>query len=106
MQDGRASLQRTHALLKEQEGARQADVVRLRDMLKEYEELAATLTTLPDRVERQMLVPFGKLAKFEGTLHHTNEIMVLLGDNYFALRSASQARSALRCWPSRHLPRL
>ena len=36
-------------------------------------------------------MPLGKLALFPGQLRHTNEIMVLLGDNYFALRSASQA---------------
>ena len=42
-EQGRASLLRTHALLAEQEAARQADVVRLRGMLRDYEELAATL---------------------------------------------------------------
>lgn len=36
-------------------------------------------------------VPFGSVAFMPGKLVHTNEIMVLLGDNWFAERSASQA---------------
>lgn len=36
-------------------------------------------------------VPFGSVAFMPGKLIHTNEIMVLLGDNWFAERSASQA---------------
>ena len=36
-------------------------------------------------------VPFGKKAFMPGQLIHTNEILVLLGDNWFAERSAKQA---------------
>lgn len=36
-------------------------------------------------------MPFGSVAFMPGKLVHTNEIMVLLGDNWFAERSASQA---------------
>ena len=36
-------------------------------------------------------VPFGKLAFMPGQLVHTNEILVLLGDNWFVERSAKQA---------------
>lgn len=36
-------------------------------------------------------VPFGSLAFMPGQLVHTNEILVLLGDNYFVERSAFQA---------------
>ena len=36
-------------------------------------------------------VPFGSLAFMPGKLVHTNEIMVLLGENWFTERSASQA---------------
>ena len=70
---------------------RTEEVERLRGTLAEYEELQSTLRTLPERVEHEVMVPLGKLALFPGQLRHTNEIMVLLGDNYFALRSASQA---------------
>ena len=36
-------------------------------------------------------VPFGNHAFMPGHLKHTNEILVLLGDNWFALRSAKQS---------------
>ena len=36
-------------------------------------------------------VPFGKFGYMPGKLYHTNEVMVLLGDNWFAKRSARQA---------------
>lgn len=36
-------------------------------------------------------VPIGKHAFFPGQLVHTNEIMVLLGDNHFIERSVRQA---------------
>jgi hypothetical protein len=36
-------------------------------------------------------VPIGKVAFFPGHLIHTNEILVLLGDNWFVERSAKQA---------------
>ena len=37
------------------------------------------------------MVPIGSLAFMPGRLIHTNEIMVLLGDNWFTERSAKQA---------------
>jgi unconventional prefoldin RPB5 interactor 1 len=36
-------------------------------------------------------VPFGAMAFMPGQLQHTNEIMVLLGDDWFVERSAKQA---------------
>ena len=87
---------RTARLLGEQQAEREIAAARLDRCLSEYEELAATLETLPERVERPMLVPFGKLALFEGSLRHTNEVTVLLGENYFALRSAAQAVGVAR----------
>ena len=61
----------------------------LKRALGDYEELRQTLQSLPERVEHRVMVPFGKMAFFPGSLRHTNEITVLLGDNYFALRSAA-----------------
>jgi hypothetical protein len=37
------------------------------------------------------MVPFGKLAFIPGRIIHSNEILVLLGDNYFVERSCKQA---------------
>lgn len=60
-------------------------------MRQEYEQLKDTLTTLPHKTRHSIMVPVGKKAFFPGELVHTNELMVLLGDNYFAERSAVQA---------------
>ncbi|XP_048253611.1 unconventional prefoldin RPB5 interactor-like [Haliotis rufescens] len=57
----------------------------------DYEALHRRLRTLPDKVEHDVMVPFGSLAFMPGRLVHTNEVMVLLGDNWFVERSAKQA---------------
>ncbi|XP_077982431.1 uncharacterized protein LOC144437379 [Glandiceps talaboti] len=57
----------------------------------DYEALHDRLQTLPDKVSHDIMVPFGSLAFMPGKMVHTNEILVLLGDNWFAERSAKQA---------------
>ncbi|XP_048779762.2 unconventional prefoldin RPB5 interactor-like isoform X2 [Ostrea edulis] len=57
----------------------------------DYDALRNTLTTLPDKITHDVMVPFGPLAFMPGKLVHTNEILVLLGDNWFVDRSAKQA---------------
>ncbi|ORX61968.1 hypothetical protein DM01DRAFT_1331445 [Hesseltinella vesiculosa] len=59
---------------------------------KDYSDLATTLDTLPDQCSRPAMIPFGKLAFMPGKLIHTNEILVHLGDQYYAERSAKQAK--------------
>ena len=58
---------------------------------QEYTSLKSVLSTLNDKTSHRTMVPLGSKAYMEGTLIHTNEIMVLLGDNWFAERSTSQA---------------
>lgn len=58
----------------------------------DYEALNARLQTLPDQLSYDIMVPFGPLAFMPGKLVHTNEITVLLGDNWFAKCSAKQAQ--------------
>jgi len=41
------------------------------------------------------MVPLNSVGLMPGRLEHTNEVTVLLGDNYFAERSATQARDIL-----------
>ncbi|XP_018613693.1 unconventional prefoldin RPB5 interactor 1 isoform X2 [Scleropages formosus] len=57
----------------------------------DYEALQERLRTLPDRLSYDVMVPFGPLAFMPGKLVHTNELTVLLGDNWFAKCSAKQA---------------
>uniref|UniRef100_A0AAY5EIH1 Protein phosphatase 1 regulatory subunit 19 n=1 Tax=Electrophorus electricus TaxID=8005 RepID=A0AAY5EIH1_ELEEL len=60
---------------------------------KDYESLQERLITLPDKLSYDVMVPFGPLAFSPGKLVHTNEVMVLLGDNWFAKCSAKQAEA-------------
>lgn len=71
----------------------EAQLARYVSLQQDYEGLKGTLQTLPDKTEHDVMVPIGKHAFFPGQLVHTNEIMVLLGDNYFIERSARQATS-------------
>lgn len=57
----------------------------------DYQQLRTRLSTLPDRLTYECMVPFGKLAFIPGRIIHSNEILVLLGDNYFVERSSKQA---------------
>ena len=91
VRDPSAALVRMLETTCQQRAERRQDVERLQRAVDDYEELTGTLAALPAKVEHKVLVPFGKLAFFPGSLRHTNEVMVLLGDNYFALRSAEQA---------------
>ena len=67
---------------------------RLKDIhkqVKEYDALCNKLQELPRKLTHSCMVPLGDLAFMPGTIEHSNEIMVLLGENYFVRRSASQA---------------
>ncbi|KAI9175559.1 uri1, prefoldin-like chaperone [Blastocladiella emersonii ATCC 22665] len=57
----------------------------------DYAALRPTLAALPAKTAHPVMVPLGPLAFMPGTLVHTNEITVLLGDNWFVERSAAQA---------------
>ncbi|CAG8653461.1 68_t:CDS:2, partial [Scutellospora calospora] len=57
----------------------------------DYKALKTTLEDLSQETEYKIMVPIGKLAFMPGKLVHTNEIMAMLGDNWFAERSTKQA---------------
>ncbi|KAI8985309.1 hypothetical protein BDB01DRAFT_896422 [Pilobolus umbonatus] len=65
--------------------------IRLTHYKRDYEALEQQLTSLPDTTSKQAMIPIGKVAFMPGKLIHTNEILVLLGDKYYAERSAKQA---------------
>ena len=49
------------------------------------------IETLPNELNYDIMVPISKVAFMPGKLIHTNEVLVLLGDNWFVDRSAQQA---------------
>ncbi|XP_069822330.1 unconventional prefoldin RPB5 interactor 1 isoform X2 [Dendropsophus ebraccatus] len=60
---------------------------------KDYDALQERLGTLPEKLSYDIMVPFGPLAFMPGRLVQTNEVTVLLGDNWFAKCSAKEAMS-------------
>eukprot|EP00092_Neocalanus_flemingeri_P037262 GFUD01040583.1.p1 GENE.GFUD01040583.1~~GFUD01040583.1.p1 ORF type:complete len:386 (+),score=119.07 GFUD01040583.1:38-1195(+) len=56
-----------------------------------YSKLKDKLETLSDTMRHQVMVPFTSKAFMPGQLVHTNEILVLLGDNWFVETSAKNA---------------
>ncbi|KPM10221.1 hypothetical protein QR98_0087720 [Sarcoptes scabiei] len=57
--------------------------------IKDFEALRKRLTTLPDKTRHEIMVPIAgtKSALMPGYLYHTNEILVMIGDNYFVEKS-------------------
>ena len=58
---------------------------------KAYTTLQSRLGTLSDDMRHSVMVPFTSKAFMPGQLVHTNEILVLLGDNWFVETSAKHA---------------
>ncbi|KAI8972032.1 hypothetical protein BDF20DRAFT_716322 [Mycotypha africana] len=75
----------------EEIGHYQAEYDRWLNYKRDYEALERQLSTLPDTVSKQAMIPMGPLAFMPGKIIHTNEILVLLGDKYYAERTAKQA---------------
>lgn len=48
------------------------------------------------QTRHSIMVPLGPMAFMPGELVHTNELMVLLGDNYFVERSGAQAAEIMQ----------
>jgi len=61
-----------------------------------YQELGKRLQTLPDSLTQPVMVPFTSKAFMPGQLVHTNEVQVLLGDNWFIETSARHASDIVR----------
>ncbi|MED6235120.1 hypothetical protein ATANTOWER_016556 [Ataeniobius toweri] len=70
----------------------QSRIQHWKKVLGDYEALYDRLRTLPDQLCYEIMVPFGPLAFMPGKLVHTNEVTVLLGDNWFTKCSAKQAQ--------------
>ncbi|KAI9593589.1 Prefoldin [Syncephalis fuscata] len=69
----------------------QSSVQQWREHHNEYQQLRDGLQKLPEETAHQVMVPVGPLAFFPGKIVKTNELLVLLGENWFIERSAAQA---------------
>jgi prefoldin alpha subunit len=72
--------------------ASQETSLRLERSILSYQTLTATLEHIHQHTRVPILVPVANgLGYFEGELRHTNDVMALLGDNWFAERTVAQA---------------
>ena len=62
----------------------------LRRFDDDYADLQRLVRDLPNRTSHEVMVPFTDVAFFPGRLIHTNELLVLLGSDLYAERSATQ----------------
>ncbi|CAO3573489.1 unnamed protein product [Mortierella alpina] len=67
------------------------ELARWKNYEADYQALKTTLLDLPKETSHPVMVPVGNLAFMPGKLVHTNEVLVMLGDNWFVDRSAVQA---------------
>jgi len=63
---------------------------KLKKFVNDYEAVKSSLTILSEKCRHPVMVPFGNVAFMSGLLVHTNEVLVLLGDNWFVEQSAKQ----------------
>ncbi|CAD7937442.1 unnamed protein product [Amoebophrya sp. A25] len=68
----------------------------LEEFGEQYEELETTLESLPLKLKHEAMIPFGKGLFFEGQIEHTNEVVMHLGDSYYAERTVPQALKTIR----------
>jgi unconventional prefoldin RPB5 interactor 1 len=81
--------------LREAISQQQGQLAELQRFSEENKSLSKMVMELPDSVSHRIMVPFGKAAFFPGSLIHTNEFLVLLGESHYAERSAKQTVEVL-----------
>lgn len=74
---------------------RRAELGRVQGFFADNAALVSLVQRLPDELSHEIMVPFGGAAFFPGSLIHTNQLLVLLGDGYYADRSAKQTTEIL-----------
>ncbi|CAG9529715.1 unnamed protein product [Cercopithifilaria johnstoni] len=67
------------------------EIARRKEEIESYRKLQKHLEDLPKKLTHNVNVPLGKVGFMPGRIVHTNKVMVLLGDNYFAVCSCFHA---------------
>ena len=63
---------------------------KLNKFIADYEAVKSSVMSLSEKCRHPIMVPFGNVAFMSGSLVHTNDVLVLLGDNWFVEQSAKQ----------------
>ncbi|GMY10142.1 RNA polymerase II subunit 5-mediating protein homolog isoform X1 [Fagus crenata] len=74
----------------------QPELDRVRGFISDNTNLINLVQKLPEDLHHDIMVPFGKAAFFPGRLIHTNEVVVLLGEGYYAERTSKQTVEILK----------
>ncbi|KAM0947117.1 putative prefoldin alpha [Dioscorea sansibarensis] len=74
----------------------QKELARLQGFISDNTNLVNLVQRLPGELSHDIMVPFGGAAFFPGKLIHTNELLVLLGEGYYADRTARQTVEILK----------
>ncbi|THU71310.1 hypothetical protein C4D60_Mb04t00070 [Musa balbisiana] len=75
---------------------RRNELLRVQGFVSDNSSLINLVRTLPEELSHDIMVPFGSAAFFPGRLVHTNEFLVLLGEGYYAERTAKQTMEILQ----------
>ncbi|GAB4859575.1 hypothetical protein Ancab_011043 [Ancistrocladus abbreviatus] len=75
---------------------KQKELDNLQSFIADNINLINLVQRLPNELHHQIMVPFGKAAFFPGSLIHTNELLVLLGEGYYAERTSKQTIEILK----------
>lgn len=65
------------------------------DSIAGIDDTIALLRDLPRVLQPQVMIPFSPVAFFEGYLHHTNELLCLVGDGVFVKKTSASAIAML-----------
>ncbi|OMP08956.1 Prefoldin subunit [Corchorus olitorius] len=90
MEEAQKAAKRVEEALSE----KHSELNQLREFIADNTSLINLVQKLPDELHHD--VPFGKAAFFPGRLIHTNEFLVLVGENYYVERTAKQTVDILK----------
>ncbi|GMJ09880.1 hypothetical protein HRI_004657200 [Hibiscus trionum] len=89
-------VQKAAKMVEEKLSEKQNEMNQLKEFIADNTSLVNLVQKLPDELHHDIMVPFGKAAFFPGGLIHTNEFLVLLGESYYADRTAKQTVEILK----------
>ncbi|XP_039001843.1 RNA polymerase II subunit 5-mediating protein homolog [Hibiscus syriacus] len=89
-------VQKAAKMVEEKLSEKQNEMNQLKEFVANNTSLINLVQKLPDELHHDIMVPFGKAAFFPGRLIHTNEFLVLLGESYYADRTAKQTVEILK----------
>ncbi|KAJ0969251.1 hypothetical protein J5N97_022128 [Dioscorea zingiberensis] len=91
-----ADAQKAAARVQDSIADKKKELARLQVFVSDNTNLINLVQRLPDELSHDIMVPFGGAAFFPGKLIHTNEFLVLLGEGYYADRTARQTVEILK----------